>query len=34
MSREDIRWIGFVGTYLGAGIGLLIFIFDSLSGLY
>jgi hypothetical protein len=33
-SRVDVMWAGFVGTFLGAGIGLLVYAIGLFTGLY
>jgi len=33
-SREEIRWAAFVGAFIGAGVGLLAYAFDLITGLY
>jgi len=33
-SRTDVMWAGFAGTFVGAGIGLVIYAIALLTGLY
>jgi len=33
-GREDIMWTCFVGTFVGAGVGLLVYAIGLITGLY